>query len=368
LPVLEHFHFSMSDNTLRIIATDQDITIMTKLSVAGEEEGEILVPGRKLVEISNALSSIGNLSFQVNMENFEIYLHVEKGDYLLKGLDSEEYLRLPELFESEKPQIPSVTEPQEQAKPVAFFEAAAMSWLANKTAFAVSSDEFRPAMNGVLFKFRGENVHAVATDSFRLAFVRYAKEGTVYPEDVEVIIPARAIEILKKVDEDVLMSFVETKKRITHVRFDIGETIFISRIIDEKFPPYEVVIPKNNEIKLTLNQQDLLNSLKRVRILTSTISNQVRFIVDHNNLTLRGENEEVGEKGTEELSCECNVDNYQIAFNIKYLTEVVSHVESEENIKQIKFLFSEPNKPVLIFPDEDEDKLLMLIMPVRFTS
>jgi len=368
LPVLEHLYISLTGNVLSIVATDQEITIKTTLTVEGEIDGSILVPGRRLNEIIKAMGSNGNLVFESDESNFEIVLLTPFGKYDMKGLNHNEFLNIPELFESSRPEVDisgdKVTFLSEHTK-TAFFAKQDLMNMASKTAFAVSTDEFRPAMNGVLIQFRDNYVNAVATDSFRLARNVLRSDSKRFPSDMDVIIPARSMEVLKKVDEDVLVSVIETRGKTTHARFDIGDTVFITRLIDEKFPPYETVIPLGCDFTAIVNLKTLLGAIKRVSIFTNEFSHQIRVKFDKNFLHIHGEDEETGTKADETIECEYSGKFFEIAFNYKYLEQALDNLQGESENDSLKVMFNEPSKPVLIKPNIEKEEVLMLIMPVR---
>ena len=369
MPILEHLHFSLAGDLLNVIATDQDITIKSFLPVTNGEDGEVLVPGRKLNDIIKLLDLKGNVDFNSNVENFEIKLKTSTGKYIIKGLNPVEYLNIPELFHSKKPDISNESDKSSgEPSNIANFKREELINLATKTVFAVSGDEFRPAMTGVLFQFRDNFVCAVATDSYRLAKVISRSESGTYPLNLDIIIPARSVELLKKVDADVIMSLIQTVGKITHIRFDFGDTIFITRIIDEKFPPYESVIPGNNNLFLSINQKDIVTAIQRVSTQTSFVSKQVRMIIEPENINISGRDEESGAFGDENLSCEFNGEKLEIGFNFKYLLDAIEYIETDEESKnQIVMTFSEPTRPVLIKPKNEQLEILMLIMPVRLS-
>jgi len=368
LPVLEHLNFSLKDNTLTIISTDQDITIMSVLEVTGEEDGGVLVPGRRLSEVVKAFGDLGSFEFSTNPENFEIKIRTTTGKFVMKGLNPEEYLDLPELFESEKPVViinDGVGEVVPGKAHSAYFTGEEISKLCEKTVFAVSKDEYRPAMTGVFFEFNGETVTSVATDSYRLSKVSLTAEKAKYPNDFNVIIPSRSIELMKKADSNVVISFVETMKKITHARFDYEDTVMITRIIDEKFPPYKSVIPQEPKYHVVINQNDLLKAIKRVAIFANTNSNQIKVVFEENTIILTGEDEDSGSQGNETLTCDYTGEPMLIGFNFHYLEEALQNLNSELDNDLIIMSFTEANKPILIRANKEDTNVLMLVMPVR---
>ena len=366
LPILEHIHLTLNENELQIIGTDQDIIIMTKLVVNGEESGSVLVPGKKLSDIVKALKQEGTIELSTKENSFDIKLKTAFGKYGLKGIDPEEYLYLPELFESERPNIHEYVE-GESEKPanVAFFKRNNIQYLADKTVFAVSTDEFRPSMNGVYFQFSENTVNAVATDSFRLSIAKIHSEKGEYPSDLNIIIPTRAADLLKRVEDDVILSIIETRNKYTHARFDIGDSVIISRLIEEKFPAYETVIPRNNDLVLVINRNDFLLAIRRVAILTSTISNQIRLKITDKELFIIGEDQDTGSEAIDIVPCDFNGKELEIAFNHKYLDDALMNLEGDSATPTILMSFSEHLGFLIIRKQFSKRKPRALRFPVR---
>lgn len=377
IPVLEHLHFSAKDNVLSIIASDQDMTIMTKVDVTCEEEGEVLVPGKRFNDIIRALGNSGALEFKSDNETFNIQIQTTFGKYKMKGIDPNEYLTLPELFKSEKPKINFdktaevvetisdglITEESEKP-PVIYLRKDEICYLTEKTSYAVSNDEYRPAMNGVLFQFRGSFINTVATDSYRLVKASISPEQQNLPEEMDIIFSARTADLLKKSENDVIISFVVTRNKITHARFDSENTVIVSRIIDEKFPPYETVIPINNTLFIRFNKTDLLNTIKRISIFANQINHQIKMKLSANDIIIGAEDDDTASSGFESINGEFNGEPLEIGFNHRLLEELIQYIDTG-NEDRIRFEFSEQSKAVLIKADDDSDNLIMIIMPSR---
>lgn len=341
LPVLEHIHCTVSSGTLTMIATDQEMTISTSLSCFAESDGAVLIPARRLNELVKSLGQEGSVEISVS-PRYDLTLLTNAGKFNMKGMDTADFPQQPVFPEGTKATV----------------QAADIMKIANKTLFAVSTDEYRPAMTGVLFQFRGTEVRGVATDSYRLA--RVTVQGQDFPEDLDVIIPARAMEILRKVESDVEMSVTRT-----HARFVLSSATIITRIIDERFPPYENVIPADNDKIALVNQKDLLSIIRRVSLFTSTTNRQVRLTLMPDKLNVHGEDEDSGSNADESAACDFNGGaQFEIGFNHKYLEEALQHVPGDDN-GMIKMSFSSPNRASLIESTADAGDLLILIMPVR---
>jgi len=361
LPVLEHLKFELSNNILEIVSTDQEITIKTEVQVEDATDGKILVPGRKLNDILKALGKTEKILFKTDESNFEIDIETSFGTYKMKGLSNNEYIELPELFEvnndvENKPVDEIANIPQSE-----------VIRLADKTAFAVSNDDFRPAMTGVLFQFRNNYLNAVSTDSYRLVKATYNTEAGQLPDELDIIMPSRTMDLLKKADSDVEFSFIKNNDKVTHVRFKIGKTVYISRIIDERFPPYESVIPTSNSITLTVNKSQLQSAIKRVAIFASDITKQLKVNISGTEMKLTAQDIDSGTKADENISCKLEGNDVEIGFNYKFLDEAIGHLNSNDD-DEVVFTLSESNKPALIMPERDSKELLMLIMPVRLNS
>ncbi|MFY8159821.1 MAG: DNA polymerase III subunit beta [Candidatus Kapaibacteriota bacterium] len=359
LPILEHILFKVWDNNLELTATDQDIIIRTNITLIESEEGAILIPARRLNEILKAQGNKGEIEIIANMGNYDIT--IVKGHFKgeIKGLDPQEYVDLPLLDDSKF---------DKEENYLANFTSSEIKRLATKSSFAVSNDEFRLAMTGVFFQFRSTYVNAVSTDSFRLVRVTNFGTGEVYKDEVDLIMPKNLIEILKKSESDVIVYTNKNSQGInTHIRFDFENAIFISRLINEKFPPYEAVLPANNTIIAIVDKTEILSAIKRVSIMANVVSKQIKLKFEGSNLIIYSEDEDTGNKAVEEMFCNFNSELFEIGFNAKYIEEAINNVETDES-NEIYLTFSDPNKPALIKPNSAGDNILMLVMPVRLNQ
>lgn len=368
VPVLEHIYMKLDGEKLQLIATDQNITIVSNIKVESESQGEILVPARMLNEIIKALGNTGTIKFETNLENYEVKIQSAKGSYEMKGLDPEDYIDIPQLFDH-KPEFEEAEGVVSSLNNRAEFTQAQLVRLADKTIYCVSNDEYRISMTGVYFQFRETYVNAVATDSFRLAKCTVTSDKASFPQSFELLLPAKAVDVLRKVDSDVVMTTIENYGKITHARFDMENSTFMTRVIDEKFPPYESVLPRGNELLLTADIDEFITALKRVALFSNEKSRQVRFFIESNQIRIFAEDEETGKHGQEIIPCEFNQPEFSIAFNYKYVLEALEHIDSKDTQDNVfNMSFSEPNRPAIITPKNDNSDILMLVMPVRITA
>jgi len=345
IPVLEHVHTTLSGSELTFTATDQEITISLSIPVAGEADGKVLIPARQFHDLIKELGSAGTVSVKVG-SNELIEVRTPHGAYEMKGLDADEF-----------PSIPPFPEAQ-----TAVLKQEDMQRMAAKVVFAVSTEEYRPSMTGVFFQFNGAGATAVATDGFRLSRVNVtAPESAPFPTDLEVIIPARAVDLLKKVDGDVTMEVSRT-----HARFSVGTLTITTRIIDEKYPPYQNVIPSDNDKTLTVNQREVLSAIKRVSLFANANTRHVKFKIGSAELSVHSEDEDSGGKGTETIPCEFTHDAFEVGFNYRFLEEAIKNITTDDDPDlNVRMTFSSPIRAVLITPGSGGDSLLMLVMPVK---
>ena len=228
LTFLYNIHANLKDNSLTLTGSDGDVFLITDVSVEGEENGSVLVPARPLQELLRELPG-ATIEIETSAEQ-HLLINTEKGQFNIPGEDPSRYPPAPE----ERP-------PQKQS-----FTADSLRAILDQTAFAVSHDELRPALTGLLFQFMANELRAVATDGHRL--VRLVKDRSEQKvegaEDVEVIVPLRTLNLLQRNLDDA--ENVDIFLAPNRVVFDTGKLVITSKVIEGKFPAYDAVIPKEN--------------------------------------------------------------------------------------------------------------------------
>jgi DNA polymerase-3 subunit beta len=232
----------------------------------------------------------------------------------------------------------------------------------DKTSFAVSKDALRPAMMGVYFQVGTDETKAVATDGHRL--VKLVLPTLNAEEEVNFIVPEKATKLAGRVVEDDEICTMAVDEG--HVSFEFGNSRVLARLIDETYPNYQAVIPQENEKRLTINREDMLNAVKRVGLYSSSMTNQIRLQITGDAVTISAEDVERSSEAEEVVKCDYDSDDMEIGFNSEYLTEVLSNVRSEE----VVFQLSSPNRAGIVVPvdQEEDEEILMLIMPVMLKS
>ena len=344
LPILENFLFEISKGKLTITATDLDTSMTVSLPVTNAQDGKIAVPARRLSETVRSLPAT-DVDFSADSGSNKILLKTSSGEYRLTGEASDNYPSIPSFQGNKEFSIDNET----------------LRRLITKTSFAVSSDELRPAMMGILFQIKKKEIRTVATDGHRL--VRFINSTIGSGMEQDIIIPAKALNVVAKaaVDAESKISLNEN-----HAMFTFGSTTLISRMIEEKYPNYESVIPLDNEKKLTVNKSQILDAVRRTSLYASSTNHQVRFSVKKGSVTVSAEDIDFGSEARETMTCEYSSEPIEIGFNSAYVVDILSHLDTDE----VTFAFSSPTRACTVQPaaQRNGESLLMLIMPVRLNS
>ena len=346
LPILENFLFEINSGVLTISATDLQTTMNTTLAVEAKENGKIAVPSKILLDTLKTLAD-QPVIFSINDENFGIEMSAGDGKYKLSGENGEDF-----------PKIPKV----ENAAALVI-TASTLAEAISKTLFAVSTDELRPAMTGVYCQMSSENITFVATDAHKL--VRYRRRDAHADVTSSFILPKKALNLLKSSlpTEDVS---VNIEYNATNSFFSFNNINLICRLIDEKYPDYEAVIPVNNPNKLTIDRSLFLSCLRRVSIYSNKTTHQVRLKITGSELQISAEDLDFANEAFERLSCQYEGEDIEIGFNARFLVEMLANLETEE----VALEMSTPNRAGILFPvnaDNNED-VLMLVMPVMLNT
>jgi DNA polymerase-3 subunit beta len=231
------------------------------------------------------------------------------------------------------------------------------------TIFATSSDELRPAMTGVYINLSATNATFVATDGHRL--VRYRRVDIASSDPTSLIIPRKALNLLKSTlpseNAPVTVEFNQS-----NAYFKFNNIKMICRLIDERFPDYENVIPTENPNRMNIDRQELLSSLRRIAIYANKTTHQVRLKLTGSELMISAEDLDFSNEANERLSCDHDGEDIEIGFNAKFLVEMLNNL----SCKEVSLRFSASNRAGLIIPveqDENED-ILMLVMPVMLNN
>jgi DNA polymerase-3 subunit beta len=233
----------------------------------------------------------------------------------------------------------------------------------SNTLFAVGTDELRLAMTGVKMECAGDTLSFVATDAHKL--VLHKQGGIEVPTSAGFIVPRKALNLLKStLPGDA--SPVKVSYNNTHVVFAFGDLELTCRLIDQKYPDYQAVIPKDGGSRLLLRRTEFLSSLRRISIYSSKSTYQVRLSIKGNELQMSAEDPDYSNQALETLACEYNGPDMEIGFNARFLVEMLSTLSGDE----VQFELSSSSRPGVLRPvhQEDQEDTLMLLMPVMLSD
>ncbi|MFZ9504838.1 MAG: DNA polymerase III subunit beta [Cyclobacteriaceae bacterium] len=346
VPILENFLFEIDKNRLTVTASDLQTSMVTEMAVESKEKGNIAVPARILLDTLKNLPD-QPVTFSVDESSYAIEISSDNGRYKLAGENATDFPKVPSVSQDFSAVIPSDV----------------LSRAISSTIFATSSDELRPAMTGVYVNLSEKNATFVSTDGHRL--VRYRRNDVKSDSGNAIIIPRKALNLLKATlpseNTEVSIEF-----NLSNAFFHFGNLRMVCRLIDERFPDYENVIPTQNPVKMTINRQEFLASLKRIAIYANKTTHQVRLKITGSSLQVSAEDLDFSNEANERLSCEHEGNDIEIGFSARFLVEILSNIDSET----VKLNMSAPNKAGLLIPGEKNtnEDILMLVMPVMLNQ
>jgi DNA polymerase-3 subunit beta len=344
LPILSFALFQVDDGNTIIRSTDLEITVVTKLPATIKETGSAAIPLQPLLEITNEIQD-DRITLAVNQQH-RIELTTDNGVYDLMGKAPTEF-----------PALPST-----DGKKNLGIDYEQMKSIIDKTSFAVSRDEMKPALTGVFLKISKDRLTAVATDGHRL--VQY-KVNEFKPSDFtgEVIIPRKFLSLFSTFSiEEVQMMISDN-----HLVAKLGDDTIYTRVIDERFPDYESVIPVDNDKVLNMNRNNLLGAVKRVSIFSNKATHQIALHLDEKKSQITTEDPEKATRGQEDLvGAKFNGEQLIIGYNASYLRDILTHVSDDNIIAKFKTAIS----ATLFYPETPDDNvdLTMLLMPIRLND
>ena len=354
MPIIGCFLFHLEENNLTIKTTDLSTTLVAKITVETgrmENPEEVAVPSKMLLDILKTFDDVP-LTFNVDPSNYTVDIVSGQGQYRLAGMDAATYPTMPVAESTSK----------------AVMSSAALVDAINKTVFATSNDEMHQQMSGIYCEMTPDGVTFVATDAHKL--VRYRRKDVASDESTNFILPKKPTIIVKNIlagrkeESDITIEYNNTNLFITFDNFYI-----VCRLVDGRYPNYEAAIPKDNPNKLILDRQSFLNTLRRVSIFASEATRQVRLSISADKLEISAEDLELSNNARETLPCQYEGDPMDIGFNAKFLTEMISYLDSEQVLVEL----SHPSRAGIIFPygeddSEKKDDILMLVMPVMLAN
>jgi DNA polymerase III subunit beta len=346
ISILTCILLELEENKLSLTGTDLEISVTLSLDVDSSGNGAVAIPAKLFLEIVRELPEVPlNITTE---DGDKVIIKTEKGEYKIAAQPKEDFPKI------------SVEESE-----LAFeLSGELLARMTSKTIFAVSADELRPALTGILVEMMPEEIRFVGTDGHRLARISSSKFTVPDETRHNLIVPTKALNMLLKnygSEESVSIKIGED-----HIVFTLNSSVIYSKLINGTYPSYERVIPADNDKKLQVNRELLISTLRRVSIFSSSLTHQVRLILSPAEMTIHSEDIEFGAEAKETIPASFNGDFLQIGYNSNYLIDVLRHVDSDDVIFELK----DSTSAAIIYPptQEDDEFLTMLLMPIRISE
>ena len=344
LPILSCVLIDTKNDKTTLKATDLEITIQIDIPSSVEQEGTKALPLKTLLDITNELPET-RLTIKVNEKN-NAKIVTDLGEYDLMARPAEEY---PENKEGELLNEIKIPGPM-------------LKKIIDATVFAVSRDELKPALTGVLFQISPKGITAVSTDGHRL--VKHTQRNyKTEEEEIQTIIPKKFLTYLSThtTDNEIKLFFEKTQ-----LKAKTDEDTITTRTISESFPNYESVIPTNNDKSFTLKKNDLLGAIRRVSIFSNKATHQVALSLNEGGCKITTEDPEKSSKAQESIIGQYEGESVIVGYNAEYLKDIVSHITGEDVLIELSTsisaaLFSSTEK-------QEDTETTMLLMPIRLND
>lgn len=339
-PILSNLLVTLKGSQLTLTGTDLEVEMVAKLELMGSsEEGEVTLPARKLLDICKALP-----------EGAQIDINIGDDKALVKSGRSR--FSLATLPAAEFPNLEAMEEPFEFA-----MKQKDLKYLIEKTQFSMAQQDVRYYLNGLMLELQSGKLLAVATDGHRLALSEAEAEINV-EESRQIIVPRKGVQELARLIDD-SESIVKIQVGKNHIKVELADVIFTSKLIDGKFPDYQQVIPPIGQIVIKCNRNLLHQAFTRTSVLSNEKYRGMRLSMEPNLIRATVHNPEQ-EEAEEELEVDYSGDQFEIGFNVSYLLDALNAVDSEE----VNVHLTDSNHSCLI-QGEGETDSKYVVMPMR---
>lgn len=340
LPILQGIYISARDGMVTLIGSDIEVSIETKVAANIIEEGEVVLDSRLFGEIVRKLP---NDTVEISTINdLELELKCQKSNVQLVYLNPSEYPSLPSIEEDVVLTVSQKT----------------LKNMIKSTIFAIAQDDTRPILTGVLLQVKEGKLNMVALDGFRVAL---KSENMDCSFNKESVVPGKTLsevaKILKDNDDNVQITFTKN-----HILFNFGNTKVISRLLEGDFIKYEAIIPKEHNLKITVNRDKILGCIERASLMAKDgNTNLVKLDIADDVLVVTS-NSQLG-KAREEMQIVLQGEGLKIAFNSKYLIDVFKIMDEENIVME----FTSSVTPCVI-KNLESNNSVYLLLPVRVAN
>ncbi|MBA2626683.1 MAG: DNA polymerase III subunit beta [Gemmatimonadales bacterium] len=345
LPVLSNILLEATKDGVRLSGTDLDIAVSTTVNASIDQEGAITLPARKLVEIVRELPSAA-IRITASGEQ-RVTIECGRSRFKLLGLPREEF-----------PAFPAVKFDSSWRT-----SSSDLQKLIGHVAFAASTEESRPILNGVLWELRPERMRMVATNGHRLARMDVPSAATGGSSQADLIVPPKALDQIRRLfgaEEQ-----VEIARSENHLGFRSERTQIYTRLIEGPYPNYEQVIPRENDKTATCDKAALTSALRRMSIVASDQTHRIRMAFANGSCKLSVQTPDLGE-AQEEVTVSYEGDPLEIGFNAAYMLEILKYMPTDE----VRLTFKAPERAATCEPVgwDDPASFLTLVMPLRLVD
>jgi DNA polymerase-3 subunit beta len=339
LPILGNVLINTSNGSIELQATNLELSVKYSLPAKIEEEGNVSVPARLLFDI---IHSLADDKIQLSSDKDNLNIRSDGFNSVINGLSATDFPKIPQINTTNSIELSTseLISSLEEVLP------------------AVSLDESRPILAGILFKTSNNLLTLAATDSYRLA---ENKLKIKLEKEISIIIPYRAINELIRITsilnpEKIIINFTETE-----IIFEVGQAQIISQIIEGQYPQYAKIIPEKSITKALVNKSDLTRCIKLASLFSRENAHSIELEIGNKDIKI---NSQAADIGTNSSSIECKIEGKPLKINVnaKYLLDAISAIKQEK----LQLGFSGKLDPCVLKPDgKFHSEYIHIIMPLR---
>ena len=338
LPVLSTVLFTSDGEKLSVRATNLEVSIEFLLEASVSEPINVAIPISKIFSITSSLKE-ENLTIKID-ENHRTNIKTEFGEYNIMGVSPEDFPAKINISKSE-----NISFSSEEIKNIIDY-----------TISSASTDDLKPALQGVLLDMDESKTVFVSTDGHRLSKIELEKNNKTTKK---IILPIKFLKLIYHFLSET--KDIELMVGENHAQIYFEGTNVSTRLIKDVYPDYEKVIPKDNDKELKVQTKDLISSLKRVSVFSNKKTKQATMLIKNNLIEVKTEDIETSTSAKEIIKCEYESEEIKIAFNSEYFKEILEKTDTEKTI----ILLKNPLSAALILPPGSPKNKLSLLMPLR---
>jgi DNA polymerase-3 subunit beta len=335
-PVLQNVFLETMDKSLIIKATDLDSYVEKRIGIQGKiKDGKVILPGKKLLDAVRELSAE---TLTLSIKENKVHLEADGSSSIFSVLDPAEYPEVPEIPKTSKIEFPQTV----------------LEECFDDTGFAVSKEESRPAMCGVYLRINKTETQMVATDGYRLAYI---KKSGKFDGTLDAIIAPKVLNLFPK-GEDKIAITADTAK----IGFKFANTTIVSRLIEGPYPDYQRIMPDKHTCRMQVNSDEFIGALRRAAVFAHPVGRLIALHLSAKKSSVFAETQDLGQS-TQEFTAKYKGEDLKIGFNVSYLLEILNSLKSDEVIME----FVNPLAAGVIKPgtEIENTERLYLLMPIR---